>query len=74
MINLNKQAMIIVKNKAKSLGLTQSDLAKKLGVSLPTIKRWYGGGTVTLESFKLLVNEVGLSLTEIFSSIEESTS
>lgn len=74
MIDINKQALLIVKNKAKSLGLTQNELARKLGVSLPTIKRWYGGGTITLESLKLLVNEVGLSLTEVFSSIEEATS
>lgn len=72
MIDINKQALQIVKNKAKSQGLTQNDLAKKLGVSLPTIKRWYAGGTITLESLKLLVNQVGLSLTEVFSSIEES--
>lgn len=74
MVDINKQALLIVKNKAKSQGITQNDLAIKLGVSLPTIKRWYGGGTITLESLKLLVNEVGLSLTEVFSSIEESTS
>lgn len=74
MVDINKQALQIVKSKAKSLGLTQNQLARKLGVSLPTIKRWYGGGTVTLESLQLLVNEVGLTLTEVFSSIEESTS
>ncbi len=74
MVDINKQALQIVKNKAKSLGLTQNELARKLGVSLPTIKRWYGGGTITLESLKKLVNEVGLSLTEVFSSLEESAS
>jgi transcriptional regulator with XRE-family HTH domain len=73
MVDINKQALQIIKNKAKSQGLTQNDLAEKLGVSLPTIKRWYAGGTITLESLKLLVNQVGLSLTEVFSSIEEST-
>ena len=73
MRDLNKQALQIIKNKSKSLGLTQAHLAKKMGVSLPTIKRWYGGGTITLESLKLLANEAGLTLTEIFSSIEEST-
>lgn len=74
MRDLNKQAMQIIKNKSKSLGLTQETLAKRLGVSLPTIKRWYGGGTITLESLYSLANEVGLTLTEIFSSIENSSS
>ena len=74
MKDLNKQAMQIIKIKSKSLGLTQETLAKKLGVSLPTIKRWYGGGTITLDSLNLLVNEVGLTLTEVFSSLESSLS
>lgn len=73
MRDLNKQAMQVVKNKAKALGLTQIKLARKLNVSLPTVKRWYGGGTITLESLRVLVNEVGLTLTEVFSSIEESS-
>ena len=73
MSDINKQALQIIKNKAKSLGLTQSELATKLGVSLPTIKRWYGGGTITLESLQLVVNEVGLTLAEVFSSLEQST-
>ena len=70
MKDLSLQVMKIVKNKAKSLGLTQNDLAKRLKVSLPTIKRWYGGGTITLESLHSLVAEVGLTLTEVFSSFE----
>ena len=74
MIDLNIQAMKIIKNKAKSLGLTQNELAKRLKVSLPTIKRWYGGGTITLESLHYLVAEVGLTLTEVFSSIENAAS
>lgn len=74
MRDLNKQALQIVRNKAKSQGLTQSELATKLGVSLPTIKRWYGGGTITLESLQRLVAEVGLTLTEVFSSLEETAS
>lgn len=74
MRDINKQALQIIKNKARSLALTQNELAIKLGVSLPTIKRWYGGGTITLESLQLLVNEVGLTLTEVFSSLEASSS
>ncbi len=74
MIDLNIQAMTLIKNKAKSLGLTQKDLAKRLKVSLPTIKRWYSGSTITLESLHSLVTEVGLTLTEVFSSIENSVS
>ena len=56
------------------MGLTQRDLANSIGVSLPTIKRWYGGGTITLDSLKELVDAVGLTLTEVFSSLEESPS
>ena len=74
MKDLNIQAMKIIKNKAKSLGLTQNDLAIRINVSLPTIKRWYGGGTITLESLHTLVSEVGLTLTEVFSSIENAVS
>lgn len=74
MRDITKLAFQITKNKAKSQGITQDDLASKLGVSLPTVKRWYGGGTITLESLQKLVNEVGLTLTEVFSSLEESSS
>ncbi len=73
MRDLNKQAMQLIKARAKSQGLTQEVLAKRLGVSLPTIKRWYGGGTITLESLGLLVNQMGLTLTEVFSSIENAS-
>lgn len=72
MKDLNKQAIQVIKLKAKSLGRTQQDLAHSLSVSLPTIKRWYGGGNLTLGSLKKIANEVGLSLTEVFASIEES--
>ena len=71
MSDLTKQAMGLIKNRAKSQGLTQQSLAQKLGVSLPTIKRWYSGGTMTLDALRKLSNEVGITLTEIFSSIEE---
>lgn len=73
MIDLTKEAAAYLKNKAKSKGISQAQLAKKIEVSLPTIKRWFGGGTITIEVLQKLASEIGVSLTEVFSSIEESS-
>ena len=70
---LSNDVMKVVKRKAKSLGLTQTNLAKRLKVSLPTLKRWLAGGAISLDSLSLLVNEVGMTMTEVFSSVEALT-
>lgn len=49
---------------ARAQGLTQADLARRLGVSLPTLKRWLRGEGIDLASLEALLNELGLSLAE----------
>lgn len=73
MRDLSKEAAFFIKNKARAKGISQAQLAQSLNVSLPTIKRWFGGGTLTIQSLQQLSAEIGISLTEIFSSIEESS-
>lgn len=64
----------LIKIQAKSLGLTQAQLARRLNVSLPTIKRWYQGDFVTIENLKRLCDEVGLTLSEVFTAAEAKSS
>lgn len=71
MRDLNKEAGILLKKKARTKGITQAQLAKNLKVSLPTVKRWFGGGTLTIQALQQLTTEIGVSLTEVFSTIEE---
>ncbi|RYZ68472.1 MAG: XRE family transcriptional regulator [Proteobacteria bacterium] len=72
--DLHRELVAIVKARAKTNGLTQAALAKRLSVSLPTMKRWYQGDFVTLENLKRLCDEVGLSLTEAFATVEDAKS
>lgn len=73
MSDLSKQAMMIIKNRAKAQGLTQQDFAKNLGVSLATMKRWYGGGTITLDILKDLCHEVGMTVSDVLSTVESQS-
>lgn len=73
MSDLSKQAMTIIKNRAKAQGLTQQDFAKNLGVSLATIKRWYGGGTISLDILKDLCHEVGMTVSDVLSAVENQS-
>lgn len=66
--------MEVVKSQAKRMGLTQAHLADRLGVSLPTIKRWYQGDFVTLANLKKICDEIGLTLADIFTDAEGSAS
>lgn len=71
MKDLSTDVIDLVKARAKANGQTQADLAKRLRVSLPTIKRWYQGEFSTLGNLKLLCDEVGLTLTEVFEAAEK---
>ena len=64
--------MVVLKNRAKSLGLSQRTLANKLGVSVPTIKRWFGGKTITLAQLKSVCDELGLAMSEVIASSEQN--
>lgn len=55
----------ILKSQAKSKGLTQSKLALELGVSLPTMKRWFSGKGLGLEEFLRLTQAIGLSFEDL---------
>lgn len=59
-----------LKNMAKALGVTQAKIAKDLGVSVPTVKRWYAGQSLTIRSVQNISEYLGLSLGELFTSIE----
>jgi len=45
-----------IKNKRKELGLTQADLAKKLGVSLKTVGNYENGEVIPESKLELLRN------------------
>lgn len=62
----------IIKTRARSLGITQTDLANELGVSIGTIKRWYSGKGLTLAAVDSLSKCLSMSLTEIFSMVENT--
>ena len=65
----------IVKQTAAALGITQKELAERIGISKPTVERWSASGDIPENSVKhlelLLEHEKTLSeLTEIKSSIK----
>lgn len=60
-----KDLMAAMKARCKTLGITQEQLATKLGVSLPTIKRWLAGTGVGLESLFQLLKILDITLDEI---------
>lgn len=71
MSNTATDLMNILKQEAKKSGLTQQQLAKKLNTSLATLKRWFSGEGVSLETTLLIANQLGLSLTDIASKLDD---
>lgn len=63
--DFTKDVMTILKGQASAKGYTQIELAKKLDVSLPTLKRWLSGKAVTLENLKKLTDTLGVSFAEL---------
>lgn len=57
--------MSVLRSRAKSLGLRQDELAKQLGISLPTIKRWFAGRGVTFESVLMLLETLDMNLSDV---------
>jgi transcriptional regulator with XRE-family HTH domain len=68
---MEKELMSLVKSKARQMGITQGQVAKQLKVSLPTVKRWWAGKGVTLPVLNQLCPFLGLSLSELFQSLEQ---
>lgn len=71
MIDYSRLVAQFLKARAKGAGVSQSQLAEKLGVSLPTIKRWLNGASLTIGDLQRLAALLDISLSEIFSSLEE---
>lgn len=67
---MEKEIMELLKKRAKAQGFTQERLARNLAVSLPTVKRWYGGNGLTIANLKLLCDQLGCTLSEILGSVE----
>lgn len=55
-----------LKERLKSSGITYAMLAEKLGISEPTLKRWFSKNTFTIKQLEDICNAMGISFTEIF--------
>ena len=66
-----KAIMATLREHASAKGYTQSSLAKKLNVSLPTLKRWLAGKAVTLENLKRIADSLGVSFIDLASAIDD---
>lgn len=67
----SKAIMASLREHASAKGYTQIVLAKKLNVSLPTLKRWLAGKAVTLENLKRLADSVGVSFVDLAAAVED---
>lgn len=70
---IDVKAMQVIKEKARTLGFTQVRLAREMGASLPTVKRWWAGQGVDLTVIDRLCGLLGLTLTELFTEVEGGT-
>ncbi len=61
----------VIKAAAKSQGLTYSLLAKRLGVSVPTIKRWLRGEGISIQQWMGLIGAIGVRLSDVASALDE---
>ncbi len=64
-----QQLMNALKLRARAMGLTQDVLAKKMGVSHPTLKRWLAGKGVNLEQLIRLLELLDLSWNDLAADI-----
>ncbi len=71
-ISLQVQVMQLVKAHTKSLGVTQVMLAKKLKISVPTLKRWLAGKTISFDHLQQLCSALDLTLGELISHAENA--
>ncbi|MCB0404857.1 MAG: helix-turn-helix transcriptional regulator [Bdellovibrionales bacterium] len=66
-----KELMTVLKGRCKTLGITQEQLANKLGVSVPTLKRWFAGAGVGLEALFRLLQALDTSLSEVVGALPQ---
>ncbi len=71
---MEKELMVLVKKKAQERSLTQKQVAQKLRVSLPTVKRWWGGKGVTLAVLNKICTLLEIPLSELFLESENRAS
>lgn len=60
-----KTVMDLLKTRAKFLGVTQQQIAKKFSVSLPTVKRWFAAKGVSIETLTELMEMLDLGWDDI---------
>lgn len=61
----------LIKASAKSQGLTYSQLAKRLEVSEPTVKRWLRGDGINIQQWLLLIDTLGIRFSDVASALNE---
>jgi transcriptional regulator with XRE-family HTH domain len=72
----SKVILNILRDHAKVSGLTQAELSAKLGISLPTLKRWFSGKGISLNQVMELMGVIGVDfqdLSELVSSQSKKT-
>lgn len=65
-----KQLMTLIKQKARTIQLSQVQIASQLGVSLPTVKRWWAGQGVSVTVLNMLCGLLGTSMSQLFLEFE----
>jgi transcriptional regulator with XRE-family HTH domain len=70
-VDYSYKIMNVIKNTVKQDGLTQQQFANKVGVSLPTLKRWLTGTGVTLQNLGDMCEVLGLSLSDVASQVDD---
>jgi transcriptional regulator with XRE-family HTH domain len=55
----------VLKRSLKTRGITYRDLAKRVGLSEPSVKRVFAEETFTLERLELICSAIGMSVTEL---------
>ncbi|MBK9323718.1 MAG: helix-turn-helix transcriptional regulator [Bdellovibrionaceae bacterium] len=54
-----------IKHKIKEKGFTQEEFAKMIGVSIPTLNRWLRGEGLLFKDLNLLLEKLGVKLSEL---------
>jgi transcriptional regulator with XRE-family HTH domain len=67
----SQQLIIALKQQLKQKGLTYQHLAVALGVSEPTLKRWFSQGNLSLKQLDAVCEQLGVPLSELAQLAEE---
>lgn len=62
--------MQLLKGRARALGVTQAQVAKRFAVSLPTVKRWFAGKGIAVETLTKLMQMFDVTWHDIASEFE----